>query len=131
MSMQDTIADMLTRIRNALRARHGKVQMPCSKIKAAIAEVLKSEGYIADYEVVPDNKQGMLLITLKYHKGQAVIQGLARVSKPSCRVYVGFDDIPKVRNGLGINILSTPKGVVSDRLARQSRVGGEILCAVW
>ncbi len=131
MTMCDPIADMLTRLRNGILARHSEVEMPASKVKAGIAEVLKSEGYITGYEVIPDDKQGILRIQLKYKANKSVIDGLKRVSKPSRRVYVGHDEIPKVLSGLGVNILSTPKGVMSDKRARQNKVGGEILCAVW
>jgi small subunit ribosomal protein S8 len=131
MTMSDPIADMLTRLRNAIMARHTQVDIPSSRLKVAIAKVLREEGYITGYEVIEDNKQGVLRIQLKYYDNACVIDGLKRISKPSRRVYVGYDEIPKVRSGLGISILSTPKGVMSDRMARQKRVGGEILCAVW
>jgi small subunit ribosomal protein S8 len=131
MSMQDPMADMLTRLRNGLMARHDYVEIPSSKLKAAVANVLKSEGYITDYEVIPDDKQGILKLTLKYMGGVPVIEGIKRVSKPSCRVYVGHKDIVQILNGLGISILTTPQGVISDRTARQDKVGGEVLCAVW
>lgn len=131
MTMSDPIADLLTRVRNGMMARQSEVEMPASKLKANVAAVLKSEGYINGYEVQPDDKQGVLRIQLKYKANKAVIEGLKRVSKPSCRVYVAHDAIPKVLSGLGVNILSTPKGVMSDKEARQQKVGGEILCAVW
>lgn len=131
MSMSDPIADMLTRIRNALLATHEEVEMPYSNIKAAIAEVLKQEGYVQGLRKIDQGVQGTLSITLKYHNNKPVIEGLERISKPSRRVYVGHDEIPKVLGGLGINVMSTPKGVVSDRTARKERVGGEILCTVW
>jgi small subunit ribosomal protein S8 len=131
MTMSDPIADMLTRVRNGMMARQSEVEMPTSKLKANIAAVLQSEGYVNGYEVIPDDKQGVLRIQLKYKANKAVIEGLKRVSKPSCRVYVAHDEIPKVLSGLGVNILSTPQGVMSDRQARQKKVGGEILCAVW
>jgi len=131
MSMQDPVADLLTRVRNALMARHDEVVIPSSRLKAAVARVLKEEGYVADFSVAADNKQGLLTIQLRYVGGKPVLEGIERVSKPSRRVYVGFDEIPQVRSGLGVNILSTPKGVLSDRAARQAKVGGEILCAVW
>ena len=131
MSMSDPIADMLCRIRNAFMARHDEVNIPASRVKASIAEVLKLEGYITGYEVLPDDKQGILRVDLKYRNGQATIDGIERVSKPSRRVYVGADDIPKVRNGLGICVLSTPRGVMSDKIARKQKVGGELLCTVW
>ncbi|KMY65807.1 30S ribosomal protein S8 [Desulfocarbo indianensis] len=131
MNMCDPIADMLTRLRNGIMARQSEVEMPTSKLKANIAEVLLSEGFINGYQVAPDAKQGVLRIQLKYKANKSVIDGLKRVSKPSCRVYVGHDEIPKVLSGLGVNILSTPRGVMSDKLARRKKVGGEILCAVW
>jgi len=131
MTMSDPIADMLTRVRNGMMARQSEVEMPASKIKANIAAVLQSEGYVNGYEVIPNEKQDVLRIQLKYKANKAVIEGLKRVSKPSCRVYVAHDEIPKVLSGLGVSILSTPKGVMSDRLARQKKLGGEILCAVW
>lgn len=131
MSMSDPVADMITRIRNALGARHDEVQVPGSNLKRSLAQVLKDEGYINDFQWVPDNKQGMLHIKLKWHGNTPVIQGLKRVSKPSRRVYVPSDDIPKVRHGLGIAVLSTNKGLLSDRKAREAKVGGEVICEVW
>lgn len=132
MTMTDPIAEMLTRIRNALQASHENVDIPNSKLKTSIAQVLKEEGYIKNYRVIEDGKQGILRIYLKYDdKGEPVIAGLKRVSKPSRRVYAGYEDIPKVLNGYGINIISTSKGVMTDRKARKIRVGGEILCSVW
>lgn len=131
MTMSDPIADMLTRVRNGMMARQSEVEMPASKLKANIAAVLQSEGYVNGYEVIPDDKQGVLRIQLKYKANKAVIEGLKRVSKPSRRIYVAHDEIPKVLSGLGVNILSTPKGVMSDKQARLKKVGGEILCAVW
>ncbi len=131
MSMQDPVADLLTRVRNAMMARQDEVIIPSSKLKAAVANVLKVEGYIADFSVAADDKQGLLTIKLRYVSGEPVIEGIKRISKPSRRIYVGYDEIPKVRSGLGINILSTPKGVMSDKAARMAKVGGEVLCAVW
>ena len=131
MSMQDPIADMLTRIRNAGMAGRGEVVVPESKMKTAIAGVLKSEGYIADVQCEGDGVERSLRLKLKYRKGTPVIEGIQRVSKPSRRVYSGCADIPNVRNGLGIVILSTPKGVVSGRVAKTENVGGEVLCYVW
>ena len=132
MTMTDPIADMLTRIRNALKAERETVDIPCSTIKTNIAKVLKSEGYIKGFKVFPDKKQGMIKVILKYDdEGASVIQGLKRVSKPSRRVYSGYDEIPKVLNGFGINIVSTSKGLMSDGQARKMRLGGEIICAVW
>jgi len=131
MSMQDPISDMLARIRNAGTASHEVVSMPSSKMKMSIADVLKNEGYIEDYQVEGDGPKKILVVKLKYYKNATVIEGLKRISKPSCRSYCGSQDIPRVRNGLGTVILSTPKGVVSDRLARMQNVGGEILFYVW
>lgn len=130
--MTDPIADMLTRIRNSLRAGQDKVEMPGSRLKLEIARVLKDEGYVQNYRRIEDSKQGILRISLR--KGpdrEDVIEGLARVSKPGCRIYCGKNDIPKVRGGLGINILSTPKGVMTGKQATQEGVGGEILCNIW
>lgn len=130
--MTDPIADMLTRIRNANTVYRDKVDVPGSKIKRAIAEILKNEGYIHDYKWTDDDKQGMLRLYLRYgDKKQRVITGLKRISKPGLRVYVGKDEIPRVLGGLGIAILSTPKGVLSDRQARAEGVGGEVICYVW
>jgi len=131
MSMQDPIADMLTRIRNAGMAGKKEVSVPMSKMKSAIAEVLKSEGYIADYKEVGEGVAKELILQLKYRNKRAVIEGIERVSKPSCRIYCGSEEIPNVRNGLGIVILSTPKGVISGRVAASEKVGGEILCKLW
>ena len=131
MSMSDPIADMLTRVRNALMAGLDQVDVPLSNMKAAIAEVLKDEGYVTGVQKIDQGPQGTLRIILKYQGTSPVIEGIKRISKPSRRVYVGHDDIPKVLGGLGINILSTPKGVISERRARKDRVGGEIICAVW
>ncbi len=131
MSLQDPISDMLTRIRNAGSAALNEALMPGSKMKSAIAEVLKSEGYILDYSVAKDGPKETLSIKLKYYREKPVIEGIKRVSKPSCRVYCGSGDIPKVRNGLGTVILSTPDGVISNRTAVENNVGGEILCFVW
>jgi len=131
MAMSDPIADMLTRIRNAQLAEKTAVTMPASRLKAAIAAVLKAEGYVEDFAVkpLPGNK-ATLEIALKYYAGRPVIERIERVSKPGLRIYKGFEDIPRVMNGLGIAIVSTPKGVMTDRSARASRVGGEVLCLV-
>ncbi|MDH3359447.1 MAG: 30S ribosomal protein S8 [Desulfobulbaceae bacterium] len=132
MSMSDPLADMLTRIRNANMVRFESVSMPHSKMKVRLADVLKKEGYINDYHVIEDDKQGVLRVDLKYDKeNRRVITGLRRVSKPGCRVYVKNDKIPKVMSGLGIGILSTSKGVVSDGEARANGLGGEYICEVW
>ena len=131
MSMQDPIADMLTRIRNAGSAGLKKIVMPCSNEKAAIAAVLKEEGYIGDFAVSGEGAKRTLGIEIKYYGGKPVIAGLERVSKPSCRVHCGCAEIPRVRNGLGIVVLSTPKGIISGRKAKAENVGGEIICYVW
>lgn len=130
MNIQDPIADMLTRIRNACSAGLREVAMPSSKMKAAIASVLKEEGFIAGF-TVSEEGHPTLSLTLKYHYREPVIEGLTRISKPSCRVYCGAADIPRVRNGLGIVILSTPAGIISDKTARATKVGGEVLCYIW
>lgn len=132
MSMTDTIADMLTRIRNASKAKHEKVDMPSSTIKAEVARILKEEGYVKNVKVINDTKPGTLRVFLKYSSGnECVISGIERVSKPGRRVYVGKDEIPRVMNGLGIAIVSTSKGVMTDKTAREANVGGEFICKVW
>jgi small subunit ribosomal protein S8 len=128
--MTDPIADMLTRIRNAQMAEKVAVSMPSSKLKIAIAKVLKDEGYIDDFAVRGETAKAELDIALKYYAGRPVIERIERVSKPGLRVYKGKDDLPKVMNGLGIAIVSTPKGVMTDRRARASNTGGEVLCIV-
>ena len=131
MHITDPIADMLTRIRNAGSAGLKKVEMPSSREKAAIAKVLKEEGYISDYAVSEDGAKRVLSVVLKYANGKSVIEGIERVSKPSCRIHCGSREIPRVRNGLGTVILTTPSGVLSGRAAAKANVGGEILCYVW
>lgn len=132
MTMTDPVADMLTRIRNALKASHETVDIPNSKLKMEIAKVLKSEGYIRNIKIISDGRHRLIRIFLKYdEEGVPVIGGVKRLSKPSCRIYSGYDDIPKILNGYGINIVSTSKGLMADRQARKMRVGGEILCSVW
>ena len=132
MVMTDPIADMLTRIRNANSAKHATVTIPSSNIKKAIAEILLEEGYIKDFKCIDDDKQGMIEVTLKYGKDESrVIAGIKRISKPGLRIYVSKDDVPKVLNGLGIAILSTSKGIMTDKKARQNNVGGEVICYVW
>ncbi|MBN2032466.1 MAG: 30S ribosomal protein S8 [Deltaproteobacteria bacterium] len=132
MSMSDPIADMLTRVRNGIIASFDSVDIPNSKMKISIAKILKSEGFIKNYKVIPDRRQGVLRIFLKFdEEGESVIGGLKRVSKPSCRIYTKSDTIPQVRNGYGISIISTSKGLLTDRQARKLGVGGEILCSVW
>jgi len=130
MIVTDPIADMLTRIRNGGKAGLPEVTMPTSKIKAAIAAVLKENGYVVDWRVEGDDKK-QLIVVLKYQNGKPVIDGLKRISKPSCRVYVNTKEIPRVLDGLGIAILSTSQGIMSDRTARRENVGGEVLCYVW
>jgi small subunit ribosomal protein S8 len=130
MSMTDPIADMLTRIRNAQMVEKASVTMPASKLKAAIASVLKDEGYIEDFAIRSAEGKSQLDIALKYYAGRPVIERIDRVSKPGLRVYKGADDLPRVMNGLGVAIVSTPKGVMTDRKARASNVGGEVLCVV-
>lgn len=130
MSMSDPIADMLTRIRNAQLAEKAAVVMPSSKLKVAIAEVLKDEGYIEEYAVRENSGKPLLDIALKYYAGRAVIERIERVSKPGLRIYRGKHELPQVMNGLGVAIISTPKGVMTDRSARAANVGGEVLCYV-
>ena len=132
MQMSDVIADMLTRIRNANSAKHATVDIPASNMKKAIAQILVEEGYVKSYEVIDDGKQGTIRVTLKYQGNkQKVIRGLKRVSKPGLRIYAGYEDMPKVMNGLGIAIVSTSKGIMTDKTARREKVGGEILAFVW
>ena len=132
MQISDVIADMLTRIRNANDAKHETVDIPASNFKKNIAEILLEEGYIKSYQIVEDGKQGIIRVTLKYTAGkQKVIHGLRRVSKPGLRIYSNCEDMPKVMNGLGIAIVSTSKGVMTDKKARLANVGGEILAFVW
>ena len=130
MSMNDPVADMLTRIRNAQATEKAMVSMPSSKLKLAIARVLKDEGYITDFSVDGDGKKPQLTITLKYYQGQPVIEQIQRVSRPGLRAYRGTSDLPKVNNGLGIAIVSTSGGVMTDRAARAAGVGGEVICIV-
>ncbi|MEE9225679.1 MAG: 30S ribosomal protein S8 [Bacteroidota bacterium] len=129
--MTDPIADYLTRVRNAIQARHKKVDIPASNLKREITKILLQHGYIANYTDVKDNKQGVLRIYLKYNEDQAAITGLKRVSKPGLRVYTDADELPRVLNGLGIAIISSSRGIMTDRRARKERVGGEVLCYVW
>ena len=132
MQISDVIADMLTRIRNANDAKHETVDVPASNLKKSIAQILLEEGYIRNYQVVEDGKQGIIRITLKYVEGkQRVIHGIRRISKPGLRIYSNCEDMPKVMNGLGIAIVSTSKGVMTDKKARQANVGGEVLAFVW
>jgi small subunit ribosomal protein S8 len=130
--MTDPIADMLTRIRNANTVNHDSVEIPASKIKLAMADVLKQEGFIREYELKQGNKQGIIRIYLKYGQGrEKVITGLKRISKPGLRVYAQKDDLPKVLGGLGIAIISTSQGIMTDKAARKAGLGGEVLCYVW
>ena len=131
MNMTDPIADMLTRIRNAIMARHTRVLIPASNMKIAIARILKEEGYVRDFDVVKDNPQGTIRITLRYVEKRPVLTQLKRVSKPGLRVYTRRDGIPRVRGGLGIAILSTPQGLMTGRKAYQLGLGGEVVCYVW
>jgi small subunit ribosomal protein S8 len=127
----DTIGDFLTRVRNALGARHKYVDVPASNLKLAMAEIMREQGYIDSIEQIPDTKQGMLRVTLKYTNGQPAILGLKRISTPGLRRYTKASETPRVLSGLGIAILSTPKGLMTDKQARQANVGGEVLCYVW
>lgn len=132
MTMTDPIADMLTRIRNANNIHHDYVEIPASKLKIALAQILKDEGFIRDYEYQKDSKQGVIKIYLKFtSKKERVITGLKRISKPGLRVYVKKDELPKVLGGLGIAIVSTSRGLMSDKEARKTGVGGEVLCYIW
>ena len=131
MSMTDTIADMLTRIRNACMAKHEKVDIPASKMKIGIAKIMKEQGYIQNYKLIKDGKQGILRITLRYHEGKPLILGLERISKPGRRQYRPADELPRIRNGFGIAIISTSKGLMTDEEARKTGVGGEVVCAIW
>ena len=131
MSMQDPISDMLTRIRNAGMASLPETSMPTSKMKASLANVLKEEGYISNFNETGEGVAKELVVGVKYYKNAPVIEGIKRISKPSCRIYCGSQEIPRVRNGLGTVILSTPKGIISGKKARELNLGGEILCYVW
>ena len=131
MQITDPFADMLTRIRNANSAKHPTVDIPCSNMKKAIAQILLDEGYIKSFQVSDDGGQGVIKVTLKYNAGERVIQGLRRVSKPGLRYYAGTDEIPYVLKGLGIAIVSTSKGIMTDKQARREHVGGEVLAFVW
>lgn len=131
MVVTDPIADMLTRIRNALTAKHSDVKIPTSKVKSAIADILLEEGYIASVEKVDEGVNSYLNITLKYGAGKSVINGLKRVSKPGLRVYANCEELPKVLGGLGIAIISTSKGIMTDKQARNAKVGGEVMAYIW
>lgn len=127
----DTIGDFLTRLRNALKARHKYVDVPASNLKLAMSEILREQGYIDSVEKIDDNKQGVLRVTLKYTEGQPAILGLKRISTPGLRKYTSASETPRVLSGLGIAILSTPKGLMTDKQARSANVGGEVLCYIW
>jgi len=132
MQMSDVIADMLTRIRNANDAKHATVDIPASNMKKSIADILVNEGYVKSYQVIDDGKQGTIRVTLKYAANkQKVLRGLKRVSKPGLRIYAGYEDMPKVMNGLGIAIVSTSKGLMTDKQARANKIGGEVLAFIW
>ncbi len=132
MQITDTIADLLTRIRNASTAKHATVDIPASNMKKSITQILLDEGYIKDYKVIDDGKQGTIRVTLKYDENRnSVITGLRRVSKPGLRIYAGCEDLPKVLKGLGVAIISTSKGVITDKKARELNVGGEVLAFIW
>ena len=131
MQMSDVIADMLTRIRNASNAKHETVDVPASNMKKAIADILVKEGYVKGYQIVEDGKQGIIRVTLKYNGKEKVIKGLRRVSKPGLRIYASCEDMPRVMNGLGVAIVSTSKGIMTDKEARKNNIGGEVLAFVW
>ena len=132
MSLTDPVADFLARIRNAIRARHQKLDVPASKLKTEIARILKEEGYIANYKAAEEDGHAVLRVYLKYGaNNEAAIRDLSRVSRPGCRVYVGSKEIPRILGGLGINVLTTPKGVMTGNTARKEGVGGEVLCQIW
>jgi len=130
--VSDPIGDFLNRIRNAQKARFDKVDIPASRIKANLARILKEEGYIKNYKFIRDDKQGILRVHLKYGESRdGAVTGAKRISKPGCRAYVGHEKIPRILNGMGISIISTSSGIMTDRQARKERVGGEVLCAIW
>ena len=131
MPVSDPIADFLTRIRNAQKARHSAIELPASNIKVAIAKILKEQGFVSDYQKIDDGVQGTLKVALKYYNRKPAINELKRVSTPGRRLYVGAENIPKVRRGLGIAIVSTSKGVMTDKQARSYNVGGELICTIW
>jgi small subunit ribosomal protein S8 len=132
MQITDVVADMLTRIRNANSAKHESVEIPASNLKKAIAQILLDEGFIKSFDIIDDGKQGTIKVTLKYGENkQRIIQGLRRVSKPGLRIYAASQDLPKVKNGLGIAIVSTSKGLMTDKAARKQNIGGEVLAFVW
>jgi small subunit ribosomal protein S8 len=129
--MTDPIADYLTRLRNSIRAHHKQVEIPSSNVKIGLTEILYQQGYLSGYSILKDSPQGTIRIYLKYKDGQSVIEGLERISKPGLRKYAGAQDVPRTLNGLGITIVSTPKGLLTDAQARLENVGGEVLCRIW
>ena len=131
MAVTDPIADFLTRVRNAIHANKKSVEIPSSKMKIALAEILKQTNFVQDYQVFEDNKQNLLKVRLKYVNGTSSISGMKRVSSPGLRVYAGKDEIPRVLNGLGIAVISTSKGLLTDKQARQDSIGGEVVCYIW
>ncbi len=131
MPVTDPIADYLTRIRNATKAKKVRVEIPASKLKISLSEILKNLGYIIDFEIINDNKQGKLNLVLKYKSGVPAITGLKRISKPGLRIYKSADKLPRVLNGLGTAVISTPKGLLTDKEARNQLAGGEVICYVW
>ena len=131
MAVTDPIADFLTRIRNASKARKLRVDIPASNMKKNLAEILKSQNFIKDYSIVEDNKQNLIRVELKYSNGSPAISGLKRISKPGLRIYKNSNDLPRVLNGLGVAVISTPKGLLTDKDARTQSVGGEIVCYIW
>jgi len=131
MAVTDPIADFLTRIRNASRARKPRVDIPASNMKKSLAEILKNQNFIKDYSIIEDNKQNLIRVELKYTNGSPAISGLRRISKPGLRVYKNSGDLPRILNGLGIAVISTPKGLLTDRDAKIQSVGGEIVCYIW
>jgi small subunit ribosomal protein S8 len=131
MQLSDPIADFLTRIRNASKARHKRLDVPSSKMKIAIAKILKEQGYVGEYQVIEDDKQNILRVALRYHNGKAPFDKITRISRPGIRRYTSSTEAPRVRSGLGIAILSTPKGLMTDKDARKLNVGGEVLCTIY
>jgi small subunit ribosomal protein S8 len=131
MQITDPISDFLTRIRNAYKARHKRVDIPSSKMKIAIAKIMKEQGYIGDFQVIEDNKQGILRVSLRYFNGRAPFDAITRISRPGLRRYSAAAEAPRVRSGLGIAILSTPKGIITDKEARKLNVGGEVICTIY
>ena len=131
MNITDPIADYLTRLRNAIQAKHKRVDIPASNLKKELSKILSEQKFIAGYSVIEDNKQGMLRVSLRYTDGVSAINGLKRISKPGLRVYKPADELPRVLNGLGIAVISTSKGVMTERKAREQKIGGEVLCEIW